>query len=290
MLGLSRFDRDSQVDIVSRALARCVPTGHLSRYTSEFRSGPTSSTRGHMHGVPVPETDHTPTPPIQSIAFPTRNRSLRSRPPRSRPIPTPFLEDCWFPRQLRGRALEVLKNHSPSMYGIDLEDGYIPIGEEIYIWGRPWLVRQSSFAGGLGLFACVDIHVAPDCLEVDLPELFPFHGPSYSLSSWSILSRACKTYPRYGLLCARTPETRMIDGYPERTGNIAGYINSSIGPSGAYLGEANAEWVEGLGPHRMMDTRIRHHVITVATRTIRRGDEILISYEWDPLWTYSSWA
>lgn len=199
---------------------------------------------------------------------------------------TPFLEDHYFPRELRGRALEVVqRDFDPGEYLMPRE---LPLYEEIIIWGRTYLIGRSRLGVdiGLGLFAMDTIRVRGTAIE-DRPALFPFCGPMYSARDWNLLSRQCSTYGRYGICIDLHPTCRFIDGYPPRTGNLSGYINS---PSGFWVNEVtpNAEWVECTVPCEELGPSIPHYVMTYATRTIFSGEEIYVSYTPRRTWHYTS--
>jgi hypothetical protein len=199
---------------------------------------------------------------------------------RAHPIATPFLESCDFPRDLRGKALLVIRKANPSLFSLRSP---VPIGQPFHSWGRFWIVKPSNLVlGGLGLFAGSDITV-PLGGRV---ELFPFYGPRYSHSDWLVLSRQCRTFGRYGLRVLHHPGYAFMDGYPPRTGCFAGYINSSRN-----LGKTifpNAEWEEVEDPHKWIDHRVIHYVMTVAIASIRRGEEVLVDYDFRHTWVYSS--
>ena len=74
---------------------------------------------------------------------------------------------------------------------------------------------------------------------------------------------------------------RMIDGDPVRNGNLAGYINSTVGRGRGY--EPNVEWIQAFGPPRepYFVKHMDDHVMIVVVRTIRAGDELLCEYDWD---------
>jgi hypothetical protein len=219
-------------------------------------------------------------PTAPDVVYRGRLRSfVSSRRPRACPPPCPFLDTRVIPRELHGRALEVIRDAYPLDVG--LPDDEIPIGEEIRVWDRRWIVRPSSLGlhCSLGLFAMEDIVVPDGCLPEERPELFPFHGPTYSHSHWRILSRQCPTFGRYGIKVDLRSEKAFMDGYPPRTGNLAGYINSTRGHvrDGVH---PNAEWVEYFpGHHPLIAPTLTQFVITHAIRTIRAGDEILVDYE-----------
>ena len=94
------------------------------------------------------------------------------------------------------------------------------------------MIRPSTLGPsvGLGLFACEDIIVPEEHLRTPdhRVELFPFYGPKYLAQSWRILSRQCPTFSRYGIVIKGDPRYTQIDGFPPRTGNLAGYINSTL--------------------------------------------------------------
>jgi hypothetical protein len=220
---------------------------------------------------------------------PTRRRSSGVQRPRDltcRSMPTPFLEDHYFPRQLRGRAAQVVqRDFDPTDY---LMPRSLPIHQDIIIWGRTYVIGCSSLGPdvGLGVFAIDTIRVPSDDIR-DRPALFPFCGPMYSAGDWNLLSRQCASYGRYGISIDLHPTCRFIDGYPHRTGNLAGYINS---PSGFWVDKVtpNAEWVECTGPCPELGPGISHYVMTYATRTIRSGEEILVAYTPRRTWRYTS--
>ncbi len=94
------------------------------------------------------------------------------------------------------------------------------------------------------------------------------------------MSRQCPTFGRYALRIDLDPRWSFIDGYPSRTGNVAGYINSCRG-SIRQGNLPNAEWVEYVQhTHPLIVERYSYFVLTHAMRTIRAGDEIFVDYEW----------
>lgn len=226
----------------------------------------------------VPNLRRHPVDP--DILVTTRARSTFRR---ARVIPPrpPFLDhsSSSIERPLHGNALEVLKDSHPSLVGL-LEN--CPIRTPFTIWGRPWIVKQSSLGvhAGLGLFALMDIIVPDGCPPDGRPALFPFYGPKYGDSHWQILSRQCPTFGRYGLRITGDRRYSFVDGYPPRTSNPAGYINSCRGH--VWQGVLpNAEWHEYYRScHQFISPRCTHYVLTHALTTIRQGDEILVDYEW----------
>jgi hypothetical protein len=96
-----------------------------------------------------------------------------------RSMRTPFLDDHYFPRDLRGCALQVVqRDFDPTAYLMPRE---LVFQEEIIIWGRTYLIGRSSLGPdvGLGVFAMDTIRVPSTAIE-DRPALFPFCGPMYS--------------------------------------------------------------------------------------------------------------
>lgn len=221
--------------------------------------------------------------PLQTaVVVPTRPRTGRRR--RADPWVHPFLDDPALlrtPKELRGRALDVLKDSNPTIYGYPKVEDF-RVAEPFYVWGRPWVVLPSTMGAhvGLGLFSLSDIIVREGCPPTEYPELFPFYGPRYSAAAWRILTRQCPTFSRYGIAIKGDPRFSQIDGYPGRTGNLAGYINSTT-RSRRHGFRPNAEWVEYIGQvHPRLPSRITQFVITHAIISIRAGDEIFVDYDW----------
>lgn len=196
-----------------------------------------------------------------------------------------------------GKAYSVWKDFSEETFGVpSLSDHESPME----VWGRTWIVKESTLGPevGLGLFALEDIVVPPrpfQCSCYDGEYLFPYIGPVYSSKSWKILTRQHPSWAVYALkmnsdpdeLIVRPEHCRMIDGDPIRSGNIAGYINSCQGPRGGQRRppiEPNVEWVQVFGSpcNEYCHTQMDDHIMTVAIRTIRAGDELICDYSWDP--------
>ena len=114
---------------------------------------------------------------------PTRRRSLGVQRRRvvtyDHPMHTPFLEDHYFPRELRGRAAHVVQRDFDST--LYLMPRSLPLHDEVVIWGRTYYIGTSSLGPdvGLGVFSCDTIIVPSDDIQ-DKPTLFPFCGPMYS--------------------------------------------------------------------------------------------------------------
>lgn len=191
---------------------------------------------------------------------------------------------------LTGKAIDVYKDFSPSIFSFPPE---IPIDEEISVWGRRWIVKDTSLprCSGKGVFACEDIHVElPLARGEDGPHLFPYIGSVYTGRAWKTLVAQHPSWRVYQLDMDTFPEcmkrpthARIIDGDPVRCGNIAGYINSVQGGKGKSLNiEPNVEWVQFAGSPSLEYClkNMDDHIMTVATRTIRAGEELLCDYEW----------
>ena len=208
--------------------------------------------------------------------------------------------------EVRGKAVDYLKEFHPRTFHVP---DHIPIGEMVEVWGKRWMVRQSRIHPdmGLGLFALQDIIVSS---EDPSPELFPFCGPYYLWGKWSVITKAAPSFAKYSLSADAYPrsdgstvprgELRMIDGDPVRSCNIAGYINSSKIPR-RLKDEMptlvpNVEWIFCDGAPKRPDklgtpatarrgapatsTPMPFHILTVALKTIRAGEELLCKYDW----------
>lgn len=225
---------------------------------------------------------------ILGVDIPRRPRSIGLQRPRVDPPRCEFLQDHYFPRELRGRAASIVRrDFDPDILGMPRT---IPIDEEFQVWGRSYQVRRSSLGPevGLGVFSLQTITVPLGTPPSDRPVLFPFCGPMYTAYDWGLLSRQCSSYGRYGIAMDLHPTFRFVDGYPQRTGNLAGYINS---PSGfrARGRKANVEWVEctaGSSDEHAHRLRQENYILTCAIRTIQAGEELLASYSprrtWHP--------
>jgi SET domain len=166
------------------------------------------------------------------------------------------------------------------------------VEEEVVIGGRCWIVKDSTLGVGIGygLFACEDIDV-PANLGQDMqyaPALFPYAGPVYSARAWKILLSQAPTWKVYQLDMDRWPgshkrieHTRTIDSDPIRYPNIAGYINSTQGTKPKR--SPNVEWVTVAGspPPPFYSKEVDDHIMTVAIRPIKAGEEFFCDYEWE---------
>ncbi|KAL3685985.1 hypothetical protein R1sor_004007 [Riccia sorocarpa] len=164
----------------------------------------------------------------------------------------------------------------------------IPIGEEVTVWGRRWIVRQSTLGrvADYGVFACEDILFDSAALEETRPTLFPYAGSVYSHDEWLVLVGAHPTGFRTYLLDVDSwrgssmprEEYRFVDGDPARCPNLTGFINSVIGTRRPQR-EPNVMWVLIEDPPALYGRRdLEFHVATVPTGRYRPGDELLCDY------------
>ncbi|KAL3689490.1 hypothetical protein R1sor_015799 [Riccia sorocarpa] len=88
--------------------------------------------------------------------------------------------------RLRGEAARIYREFDPTI--LDLPP-CIPIREEVIVWGRRWIVRQSTLgaSAGMGLFSCEDILFDETAPEDTRPVLFPYAGTVYQHPDWLIL-------------------------------------------------------------------------------------------------------
>ncbi|KAL3686449.1 hypothetical protein R1sor_009023 [Riccia sorocarpa] len=189
--------------------------------------------------------------------------------------------------RLRGEAARIYRQFDPASLEVPPS---IPIKEEVSVWGRRWIVRQSTLgrSAGLGLFACEDISFDSAAPEETRPSLFPYAGSVYSHDEWLVLVAAHQAGFRTYLLDVDSwrglsmprEEYRYVDGDPARCSNLAGYINSVVGTRRPTR-EPNVMWVLIEDPPASYGRRdLEFHVATVPTRPIHAGDELLCHYPW----------
>ncbi|KAL3692889.1 hypothetical protein R1sor_006540 [Riccia sorocarpa] len=159
--------------------------------------------------------------------------------------------------RLRGEAARIYREFVPASLEVPPS---IPIGEEVSVWGRRWIVRQSTLGryAGHGLFACEDILFDSAAPEETRPSLFPYVGSVYNHDEWLVL----------------------LGAHPTGCLNLAGYINSVIGTRHPQR-QPNVMWVlieDPLASYGMRD--LEFHVATVPTRPIQAGEELLCDYPW----------
>ncbi|KAL3676204.1 hypothetical protein R1sor_026152 [Riccia sorocarpa] len=189
--------------------------------------------------------------------------------------------------RLRGEAARIYREFDPASLEVPPS---IPIGEEVSVWGRRWIVRQSTLGryAGHGLFACEDILFDSAAPEETRPSLFPYVGSVYSHDEWLVLLGAHPTGFRTYLLDVDSwrgssmprEEYRFVDGDPARCPNLAGYINNVIGTRRPQR-QPNVMWVLIEDPPASYGRRdLEFHVATVPTRPIQAGEELLCDYPW----------
>jgi hypothetical protein len=170
----------------------------------------------------------------------------------------------------------------------------LPYDEEVVVWGRRWIIKTSTLGErhGYGVFACEDILVEDGNNSAicgrEGPTLFPYGGPIYKRRHWNKILTQHLEWKTYALemdtfdgSTRRHSEGRVIDEDPIRSGNIVGFINSTVGIQPKR--KANCEWVfvDGPPPAPYGQTYHENQVLVVATRTIKEGDELFTHYEWN---------
>lgn len=165
------------------------------------------------------------------------------------------------------------------------------MGEEIEVWGRQWIVKDSSLGPqcGKGVFSLEDI-IVPHPLPrgYDGVHLFPYAGAVYTRKNWRIIMAQHPSWSKYQLdmdtdadeVLKRPYHTRVIDGDPVCSSNLAGYINSTLGCRPER--DPNVWWIQVGGPPQGHGCRkhMDDHIVTVAKKTIRAGEELLCAYEY----------
>ena len=287
---LSEQEQRVRGDAIATSLMHHVPRERLhevGQYLRDISFWPSETAPAHVSTTAVPSASIPSSSRVSSLGYVVPMRARSSLPTSRRPWKIDILRHHDFLRPLHGTASQLLQPWDASIHGIPREP--VPIGVDFTIWGRRWSVRQSMINPDMGLsvFSVDDIIVPHGCARAHLPELFPFSGPMYSDSHWRSLSRQCSSFGRYALRVRHNnPIEQFIDGFPGRVGGLAGYVNSSRGLGRSY--PPNAEWVEHIRGHRLCHLSVQHVVVTVAIRSIRAGDEILVDYPWRRIWTYSS--
>lgn len=100
-------------------------------------------------------------------------------------------------------------------------------------------------------------------------ELLPFVGPQYTSTEYRLLSKA---HPRIKSYVMQTESDLYIDGDIVK-GNVAGFINSSIGRTRI----GNVVWEFRMLP-KPWNTKEWGYVITIASRDIKAGEELFAHY------------
>ncbi|KAH9566052.1 hypothetical protein CY35_04G110300 [Sphagnum magellanicum] len=199
-----------------------------------------------------------------------------------------IVEGIWGMCELTGKCANIIQSWNLAILGL-LDS--LPYDEEVMVWGRRWIVKTSTLGErhGYGIYACEDIIVEDlaSCRKEGLT-LFRYGGPIYKRRHWNkILTQhpEWKTFAfemdTFAGSTRRHSDGRVIDGDPIRSGNIAGFINSTMGTQPKH--RANCEWVfvEGPPPAPYGQTYHEDHYLVITTRTIRSGDELFTHYGWN---------
>ncbi len=141
-------------------------------------------------------------------------------------------------------------------------NGPIPKFTTFSFHQRNWVVKISKFPFmGWGLFAM------DSAKEGDI--LLPFVGPQYTKSEYQKMKSLVPSFKRYVL---KAEEDIYIDGSVEK-GNVAGFINSSIGREEI----GNVVWEYSMLPKPWKENEWGF-VMTIASRDIEAGDELYAHY------------
>src|SRR5450759_5010072 len=186
---------------------------------------------GVSHEAPVAPVAHVP-------------HASRSRRPRARGGRVPvadadaterlIVDGRWGLCEFTGKCVSIVKEWDPSLLGLPLG---VPFDEEVEIWHRHWIVQTSTLGErhGYGVFAC-EVIILEDGAGRKGPTLFPYGGPIYKRRHWNMILQQHHEWKTYALemdtfdgTTRRFSEGRVIDGDPVRSGNIVGYINSTVG-------------------------------------------------------------
>ncbi|KAL3689259.1 hypothetical protein R1sor_015568 [Riccia sorocarpa] len=187
--------------------------------------------------------------------------------------------------RLRCEAARIYRQFDPASLEVPRS---IPIGEDVSVWERRWIVRQSTLgrSADFGLFACDDILFDSTAQEETRPTLFPYVGSVYNHNEWLALvdvhQRGFSTYlldvDSWRGSSMPREEYHFVDGDPVRCPNLAGYINNGIGTRCAQR-QPNVMWVLIEDPSASYGRRdLEFHVATAPTRPIHAGDELLCHY------------
>jgi hypothetical protein len=225
---------------------------------------------------------HEARPRVPSV----RQRSKAQRP--SEGHARTIIEGKWGISEFTGKCANIIQSWNLVVLGL-LDS--LPYDEEVVVWGRRWIVKTSTLEErhGYGVYACEDIIVedSASCRRKGLT-LFPYGGPIYKGRHWNMILTQHLEWKTFALemdtfasSTRRHSDGRVIDGDPIRSGNIAGFINITVGTQPKR--RANCEWVfvEGPLPAPYGKTYHEDHCLVIATRTIRSGDELFTHYEWN---------
>lgn len=288
------FPRQERRDLWNLAVAEALgsviqsPVGRVPSASLPLPDVPPPE--GH-HASPSCTQDNTiPTPSPERAPEPSRRQTrLMSSGGQRRVITihdTIEIPSRRGPVSITGRAAITFHECNSLLYGVPAS---IPVGEIVEVWGRRWIVRESSIPGsGMGVFAMDRIEVPEGTTFAHYPQLFPYVGAVYKYAQYRVMRRGVPFFKEYILESGKVMNLpphrrRYIDGDPTRSGNIAGYIQSSVGNPRDIESRPNAEWHYVDGGHPWFQPRWNKdfHIMTVATTTIESGDEIFISYGYD---------
>jgi hypothetical protein len=235
---------------------------------------------GTSHEASKPH--HEERPRVPSI----KQRSKAQRP--SEGHARTIVEGRWGMCEFTGKCANIIQSWNLAVLG--LFDS-LPYDEEVVVWGRRWIVKTSTLGErhGYVVYGCEDIIVEDSAsCHREGPTLFPYGGPIYKKKHWNMILTQHPEWKTFALemdtiagSIRRHSDGRVIDGDPIRSGNIAGFINSTMGTQPKR--RANCEWVfvEGPPPAPYGETYHEDHCLVIATRTIRSGDELFTHYEWN---------
>lgn len=162
--------------------------------------------------------------------------------------------------------VRALQTWGSNVYDGQWCDGPIPKLIKFSYWNREWEVRVSNFPFmGWGLFALQPAKEGE--------ELLPFVGPQYTLGEYRALKKA---QPRVKSYAMQVEPDLYIDGDVMK-GNVAGFINSSIGRKEI----GNVVWEFRMLP-KPWNKQEWGYVITMATKDIMVGEELYAHYSLNP--------
>ena len=171
-----------------------------------------------------------------------------------------------FPKKTKygshGDDQMLMQTFGPDRFHGQWGPGPVPKLTPFTYWNRKWEVKVSTHAFmGWGLFALGVAKVGD--------ELLPFVGQWFSQTEFKSM---CNTNPQFIKYALRLKKNVYQDGNV-LNGNIAGYINSSIGREE----EANVQW-DYVSLPAPWNPKVWGYAMTVATRDIAEGDELFTYY------------
>jgi hypothetical protein len=184
-----------------------------------------------------------------------------------------------------GVCVNIIQSWKPVVLGL-LDS--LPYDEEVMVWGRRWIVKTSTLGKrhDYGVYACEDVIVedSTSCRKEGLT-LFPYGGPIYKKRHWNRILTQHPEWKTFVLemdtfVGSTRRHRRVIDGDPICSGNIVGFINSTVGTHLKRRANCERVFVEGPPPAPYGQTYHEDHCLVIATRTIRSRDELFTHYEW----------